>query len=215
MDKPVVPSDDFTLRQETVHSIIHAFGILFGLAAIPVLTALATKNANIPGMVGASIYGFCFLMLFSFSTLYHGFQHQHVKRVLEKLDHISIYFLIAGTYTPFLLIYLNNAFGITLLSILWGLTILGIVFKIFFTGRFNILSVIIYLLMGWILFAGGRRFFTAVPMDVMLFLIIGGGLYTVGIIFYLWKGFEWHHAVWHFFVLIAAICHYVAVLLAV
>lgn len=215
MKQTLLPSDDFTLKQETVHSIIHAFGILFGLAAIPVLTALAAKNSNIPGIVGASIYGFSFLMLFSFSTLYHGFQQPHVKRVLEKLDHISIYFLIAGTYTPFLLIYLNNAFGITLLSVLWGLTILGIVFKIFFTGRFNLLSVIIYLLMGWILFAGGKRFFTAVPMEVMIFLIIGGGLYSIGVIFYLWKGFEWHHAVWHFFVLVAAICHYVAVLLAV
>lgn len=146
--KQVLPSDDFTLKQEAVHSIIHAFGIMFGITCISVLTALAAKNTNVPGIVGASIYGFSFLMLFSFSTLYHGFQQPHVKRVLEKLDHISIYFLIAGNYTPFLLIYLNNAFGNTLLSVLWGLTALGILFKIFFTGRFNILSVIIYLLMG-------------------------------------------------------------------
>lgn len=204
----------FTLKQEVVHSIIHAFGILFGIISIPILTALAAKNSNVPGIVGAGIYGFCFLMLFSFSTMYHGFQQPQVKRVLEIFDHISIYFLIAGTYTPFLLIYLRNSFGITLLSILWGLTILGIFFKIFFTGRFDIVSVIIYLLMGWILIAGGRRFFTAVPTDVMIFIIIGGALYSIGIIFYLWKGFAWSHAVWHFFVLIAAICHYVAVLLA-
>lgn len=204
----------FTLKQEVVHSIIHAFGILFGIISIPILTALAAKNSNVPGIVGASIYGFCFLMLFSFSTMYHGFQQPQVKRVLEIFDHISIYFLIAGTYTPFLLIYLRNSFGITLLSILWGLTILGIFFKIFFTGRFDIVSVIIYLLMGWILIAGGRRFFTAVPTDVLIFIIIGGALYSIGIIFYLWKGFAWSHAVWHFFVLVAAICHYVAVLLA-
>ena len=204
----------FTLKQEVVHSIIHAFGILFGIISIPILTALAAKNSNVPGIVGASIYGFCFLMLFSFSTMYHGFQQPQVKRVLEIFDHISIYFLIAGTYTPFLLIYLRNSFGITLLSILWGLTILGIFFKIFFTGRFDIVSVIIYLLMGWILIAGGRKFFTAVPTDVLIFIIIGGALYSIGIIFYLWKGFAWSHAVWHFFVLVAAICHYVAVLLA-
>lgn len=204
----------FTLKQEVVHSIIHAFGILFGIISIPILTALAAKNSNVPGIVGASIYGFCFLMLFSFSTMYHGFQQPQVKRVLEIFDHISIYFLIAGTYTPFLLIYLRNSFGITLLSILWGLTILGIFFKIFFTGRFDIVSVIIYLLMGWILIAGGRRFFIAVPTDVLIFIIIGGALYSIGIIFYLWKGFAWSHAVWHFFVLVAAICHYLAVLLA-
>jgi len=205
----------FTLKQEVVHSIIHAFGILFGIISIPVLTVLAAKDSNIPAIVGASIYGFSFLMVFSFSTTYHGFQQPQVKRVLEIFDHISIYFLIAGTYTPFLLIYLRNSFGITLLAILWGLTILGIFFKIFFTGRFEIVSVIIYLLMGWILIAGGKRFFTAIPGDVLTFIIIGGALYSIGIIFYLWKGFAWHHAVWHFFVLAAAICHYVAVLLAV
>jgi hemolysin III len=205
----------FTLKQEVVHSLIHAFGILFGIISIPILTALAANNANIPGIVGASIYGFSFLMLFSFSTLYHGIQQPQTKRVLEILDHISIYFLIAGTYTPFLLIYLNNAFGITLLSVLWGLTILGIFFKVFFTGRFEVVSIIIYLGMGWILFAGGRQFINALPSVVMLFIAIGGGLYTIGVFFYLWRGYKWSHAIWHFFVLVAAVCHYVAVLLAV
>lgn len=210
-----ITGSGFSIRQEVVHSIIHAFGILFGIISIPILTALATKNSNVPAIVGASIYGFSFLMLFSFSTLYHGFQHPRVKRVLEILDHISIYFLIAGTYTPFLLIYLWNPFGIILLCILWGLTLLGIFFKIFFTGRFEMVSLVIYFLMGWILFVGGKRFFTAVPGDVMIFLIIGGALYSIGIVFYLWRSFTWHHAVWHFFVLVAAVCHYVAVLLAV
>ncbi|MFM9910644.1 MAG: hemolysin III family protein [Chitinophagaceae bacterium] len=205
----------FTLKQEIVHSAIHAFGILFGIITIPILTALAAKNANTAGIVGASIYGFSFLMLFTFSTLYHGFQQPQVKRVLEIFDHISIYFLIAGTYTPFLLIFLQNTFGITLLSVLWGLTILGIFFKIFFTGRFEIISVIIYFLMGCIVVVGGNRFFTMVPNNVLIFIFIGGGLYTFGIIFYLWKNFMWHHAVWHFLVLAAAVCHYVAVLLAI
>ena len=109
----------YTLKQEVVHSMIHAFGILFGIISIPILTVLASKNANVPGIIGASIFGFSFLMVFSFSTLYHASQQPQVKRALEILDHISIYFLIAGTYTPFLLIYLQNSFGITLLSILW------------------------------------------------------------------------------------------------
>lgn len=208
-------ASSYTLKQEVVHSMIHAFGILFGIISIPVLTALAAKNANVQGIVGASIYGFCFLMLFTFSTLYHGIQHPQVKRTLEIFDHISIYFLIAGTYTPFLLIFLFDSFGITLLAVLWGLTLLGIFFKIFFTGRFDIVSVIIYLLMGWIMVVGGRRFFREVPSDVLLFLLIGGVLYSIGVVFYLKKGFGWHHAVWHFFVLVAAVCHYVAVLLAV
>jgi hemolysin III len=215
MPDTILKKTSYSLKQEVVHSIIHAFGVLFAIISIPILTVLASKNGNVPGIIGASIFGFSFLMLFSFSAAYHGTQQPQVKRVLEVLDHISIYFLIAGTYTPFLLIYLQNSFGITLLSVLWGLTLLGIFFKIFFTGRFDIVSVIIYLLMGWIFFVGGKRFLTAIPNDVLLFIIIGGVLYSIGIIFYLWKGYGWHHAVWHFFVLVAAMCHYVAVLLAV
>lgn len=203
------------IKYELVNSIIHGFGIIFGIVSIPVLIALAIKSDNTPGVIGAAIYGFCFLQLFTFSTLYHGFQHPQVKRVLEILDHISIYFLIAGTYTPFLLIYLNNTFGITLLVILWSLTALGIVFKIFFTGKWNIISTIVYILMGCIMIFGGRTFFVEIPGDVMTMILIGGALYLLGVIFYLWEKYPYNHAVWHFFVLAAAVCHYVAILLAV
>lgn len=203
------------IKYEIVNSIIHGFGIIFGIVSIPVLIALAIKSDNTPGVIGAAIYGFCFLQLFTFSTLYHGFQHPQVKRVLEILDHISIYFLIAGTYTPFLLIYLNNTFGISLLVILWSLTAFGIVFKIFFTGRWNVISTIIYILMGCIMIFGGRTFFVEIPGDVMTMILIGGALYLLGVVFYLWERYPYNHAVWHFFVLAAAICHYVAILLAV
>jgi hemolysin III len=122
--------------------------------------------------------------------------------------------MIAGTYTPFLLVYLNNSFGISLLSVLWGLTIAGIFFKTYFTGRLEILSTIVYVLMGLILVAGGRRFFDAIPNIVLVFIVIGGVLYLLGVFFYLWDKFVYTHAVWHSFVLAAAICHYVAVLLS-
>ncbi len=210
-----VKLEETLIKYELVNSIIHGFGIIFGIVSIPVLIALAIKSDNTPGVIGAAIYGFCFLQLFTFSTLYHGFQHPQVKRVLEILDHISIYFLIAGTYTPFLLIYLNNTFGISLLVILWSLTALGIVFKIFFTGRWNVISTIVYILMGCIMIFGGRTFFVEIPGDVMVMILIGGGLYLLGVIFYLWEKYPYNHAVWHFFVLAAAVCHYVAILLAV
>ena len=206
---------DSRIQQELVNSIIHGFGIIFGIVSIPILIALAIKSNNTPGVIGAAIYGFCFLQLFTFSTLYHGFQHAQVKRVLEILDHISIYFLIAGTYTPFLLIYLDNAFGITLLTILWALTAIGIIYKIFFTGRWNILSTIIYIAMGCIMIVGGRTFFINIPSEVMTMILVGGALYLLGVIFYLWEKYPYNHAVWHFFVLAAAVCHYVAILLAV
>src|SRR5690606_11014941 len=204
---------DFNIRRELVNSIIHGFGIIFGIVAIPILIGLVIKSESMTHIIGAAIYGFCFLQLFTFSTLYHGFQNHQVKRVLEIMDHISIYFLIAGTYTPFLLIYLNNRFGITLLSVLWGLTAFGSVFTIFFTGGWNLISTLIYIAMGLILFVGGRLFFVNIPWPVLIMIFIGGGLYLLGIIFYLWEKYPYNHAVWHFFVLSAAVCHYVAILL--
>jgi hemolysin III len=208
-------NNSLELKLEMANSLIHGIGILFGIACIPLLTALATKTNNIPGMVGACVYGFCFLLLFTFSTLYHGFQQRAVKQVLKIFDHISIYFMIAGTYTPFILSFLFNKTGIALLSVLWGLTLAGIFFKIRFTDRFDFISTIIYLLMGWIMLWTGKTFFAAMPAPVVALIAAGGGLFTVGVVFYLWRKWIWHHVVWHLFVLAGAICHYVAVLLTV
>lgn len=204
----------YTHRQEFVNGLIHGFGVVFGISCLPVLTALAAAHNNIRGVVGAGIYGFCFLLLFSASTLYHLVPEKGAKRILEILDHISIYFLIAGTYTPFILIYMYNPFGITLLVTLWILAVCGIFFKSLFTGKYDIVSVIIYLLMGWAMVAGGRTFFDAMPGDVIAMVATGGILYTVGVIFYVWDKHMYTHALWHGIVLAAAICHYVAVLLA-
>ena len=203
------------LRREMANALTHGIGILFCIATIPVLSAIGATTGNIPGIVGATIYAFSFLMLFTFSTLYHSTQHRYAKRILRTCDHISIYFLIAGTYTPFLLVYMLNPFGITLLAIQWSLVLLGIVFKIFFTGRLAVLSTIIYIAMGWLLLVGGRRFFVVFPTPVLVLVMVGGALYTLGCIFYLNKKIRHNHAIWHLFVLGAAICHYVAVLLAV
>jgi hemolysin III len=203
------------IKKELVNSIVHGFGIIFGIVSIPILIAFAIKSDNTVGIIGAAIYGFCFLQLFTFSTLYHGFQNVQAKRILEILDHISIYFLIAGTYTPFLLMYLQDAFGITLLSILWSLTAVGIIFKIFFTGKWKVFSTLIYIAMGCIMVVGGGTFFESIPIDILTMILIGCALYLIGVVFYLWDKYPYNHAVWHFFVLTAAVCHYVAILLAV
>ncbi|MDB4292845.1 hemolysin III family protein [Maribacter sp.] len=206
---------DTPIEQELVNSIVHGFGIIFGIVSIPILIAFAIKSDNTPGIIGAAIYGFCFLQLFTCSTLYHSFQHAQAKRIFEILDHISIYFLIAGTYTPFLLLYMYSTFGITLLTVLWSLTALGIIFQIFFTGRFKVVSTLVYIAMGCIMVVGGRTFFENIPDTILTMILIGVGLYLLGVIFYLWNKYQFSHAVWHFFVLAAAICHYVAILLAV
>jgi len=204
----------YTRHQELVNGLIHGAGIVFGVSCLPVLTALATVHGNIPGIIGAGIYGFCFLLLFTCSTLYHVMRDKAAKRVLEILDHISIYFLIAGTYTPFILVYMYNPFGIKLLVFLWALAVGGIFFKSYFAGKFEAVSVVIYLLMGWAVVAGGRSFFDALPHAVIALIFAGGVLYTLGVVFYMRDRHLYTHALWHGIVLAAAICHYVAVLLA-
>ncbi len=203
------------LKQELANSISHAFGMLFGIIGMPILIATAVKNGNTTGLVGASIFGFSFLMVYTASTLYHGFQHPEVKRVLKIIDHISIYFLIAGSYTPFILLFYFNPTGIVLLAVLWSLTLLGIIFKIFFVDRFTYLSTAIYLVMGWMLLIVIKPFFANLPLSITVMLTLGGVLYSLGVIFFLWTKYFYHHLVWHIFVLAASICHFVAVLLAV
>lgn len=206
---------EIRLKQEITNSILHGFGILFGIISIPILITLSVKGDNLNGIIGSSVYGFCFLMVFTFSTLYHGFQHERVKKALKVLDHISIYYLIAGTYTPLILIYNHNAFGISLLCVLWGLSVAGTIFKIFYCGRWEIISTSIYLLMGWSMLAGGNAFFLRMPPAVLEMVVAGGIIYSVGVIFYLRDKYTYSHAVWHLCVLAAAICHYVAILLSV
>ncbi len=206
---------DLQLKSEMLNSALHAIGVLFGLVSIPVLVTLAVKVDSTAKIVGTGIYGICFLMVFTFSTLYHGLQQQKLRRIFLILDHISIYFLIAGTYTPLVLIYQQNNFGFGLLVVLWSLTVIGTVFKLFFCGRWDMLSTIVYLLMGWSLFSGGFSFFAPMPVPVLSLVIAGGVLYSLGVIFYIRQKYLYSHAVWHSFVLAAAICHYTAILLSV
>jgi hemolysin III len=206
--------ESYDRRQEIVNGVTHAAGVLFGLAGLPLLPGIARLHGNTQGLIGSCIYGICFLLAFTSSTVYHFARDPRKKKALKIFDHISIYFFIAGTYTPFLLVYMNDPFGRTLLAVLWGLTALGVVFKILFTGRFEVVSTIIYLAMGWIMVVGGRRFFDQLPHSVLVFIGIGAGLYTIGTFFYLWDKYKYTHAVWHGFVLTAAVCHYVAVMMA-
>lgn len=217
MKNPTFSNTEF--RQELANSLSHGFGVLFGFVSIPILIALASTSGNVPGLIGVSVFGFSFLMLFTFSTLYHGSTlynslHQNaIKKAMRVMDHISIYFLIAGSYTPFILIYFLNPMGITLLSVLWGLTLIGTIFKIFFTGKYEFVSLVLYLGMGWMMLFVAESFFITLPLSSLVMVIIGGGLYTLGVVFYVWEKLVYNHAIWHIFVLAASICHYVSILL--
>lgn len=204
----------YTRKQEIVNGLTAGPGILFGVSGIPVLVGLAIAHNNIPGIIGSGIYGFCFLFLFTSSTVYHFVQEPGLKKLFRIIDHISIYFMIAGTYTPFLLVYMNNTFGISLLSILWVLTALGIVFKIYLTGRYEFISTLMYVFMGWIMVVGGKQFLRDLPPTVLILIVSGGLLYTVGVLFYHRDRHTYSHAVWHLFVLAAALFHFVAVMMS-
>jgi hemolysin III len=208
-------SRELTLREERVSAFTHVAGILFGLVSVPFLILNACETCGHYVIAGIIMYGLSFLMVFTFSTIFHWQGEGRRRDLFKILDHISIYFFIAGTYTPFILIFVNNSFGWTLLIILWILAIGGTIFKTFYCGRFEIISTIVYLAMGWILLAGANTFFANMPSTVVWLIIAGAILFTVGVIFYIWEWFAYHHAVWHLMVLAGAICHYVAVLKAV
>ncbi len=211
----IAPHADFTPEQERLNTIIHAAGVLFGIAAIPVLIHLAAQHPLTASVFSVSVYGLCFLMTFTFSTLYHGIQRQKAKNFFKLLDRISIYFFIAGTYTPFILHYMFNETGIVLLSTIWGLVLLGILFELYLAKRFFFLSVVFYLVMGWMFIVVSKKFFASMPLPVIYLILCGVLLYSFGVIFYVWQKWKYHHAVWHSFVLAASICHFIAVWLTV
>ena len=207
-------ADEFGRRQELANIIIHALGVIFGITAIPFLLNMSAEQ-NTSHIISISIYAFCFLMVFTSSTLYHSVRRYKVKMVLKKLDRISIYFLIAGTYTAIIRFYLFDSTGIVLLIVLWSFVLAGIFFEILLPDKFNLVSVLFYLFMGLIFVFVPHHFFSSMPQGIMWLVLSGVALYFFGVIFYVWQRWAYHHAVWHSFVLAGGICHFIAVLLSV
>ncbi len=208
----VKAGDVFTEKEEMANTVIHAIGLLFGLVAIPFLIIVAARNSDLSNIMRVGIYGLCFLATFTFSTLFHGLKEDRLKGTLEKCDRISIYFFIAGTYTPFILFYMYNSTGFIMLIAIWALVVIGVLFEVYLAKRYFIFSVLLYLAMGFMFVFASKEFFAFMPEMVISLVVAGIALYSVGIIFYIWKKWQYHHAVWHLFVLCASICHYIAVL---
>jgi len=198
--------------------VTHGFGVLLSIAGLVILVAKATLYGNHWHIVAASIFGTTLVLMYAASTLYHSIPSNPLpgaKRVLRVLDHSLIYFLIAGTYTPFTLITLRGPWGWSLFIFTWGLALAGVVFKIFATGRFEKISLAIYLLMGWCAIVAVKPLLGALE-PAGLWLVLGGGLtYSGGVAFYTWTSLRYHHAVWHLFVLGGSVLHFFAVLLYV
>lgn len=202
----------YTLGEEIANGITHGIGAGLSVAGLTLLVVLAALYGDVWRIVSFSIYGGSLIIVYLASTLYHSFQHPRLKQVFRIIDHASIYLLIAGTYTPFLLVSMRGAWGWTLLAVVWGLALLGIGSKTLFTRRFQNPSTWLYILMGWLSVIGLREALVAIPAGSLVLIAVGGVVYTVGVIFYAWKKLPYNHAIWHLFVLGGSVCHYFAVL---
>ena len=208
----------YTLGEELMNSISHCVGALLGIAALVlcvVRAALHIETVGASGVVGAAIYGSTLVILYTMSTLYHALTNKTAKKVFRVFDHTSIYLLIAGTYTPITLVTLRGAKGWVLFGIVWGLAILGITLNSVNIEKFKVFSIISYIVMGWAVVFGGKDILSALSSTAMIFLLIGGVCYTVGIIFYAMKKLKYMHSVWHFFVLAGSITHFFGIFFGV
>lgn len=202
----------FTLGEEIANSITHGVGTALSIAGTGVLVTLAVLHGDFWRILSFSLYGASLICLFLASTLYHAIPHQRAKHIFRIIDHSSIYLLIAGTYTPFLLVSLRGPWGWTLFAIIATLAVGGIFFKIFFIHRFEWLSLATYLLMGWMCIMAMHEMIIKVAPGGLMLLITGGLLYTFGVVFYVWHKLRYNHMIWHLFVLAASMCHYFAIL---
>jgi hemolysin III len=199
---------------ELWNALTHGAGAALALAASAVLVTLVAQRGSGWQLAGALVFCLALQLLYVASTLYHAIPYPVAKRRLKVLDHCAIFVLIAGTYTPFALVALRDSIGWWLFAASWSLALLGIVFKLFFTGRFKFASTMVYVAMGWMVVVAARPFLRSVPMPIVWWLLAGGLAYTLGTAFYLARR-RHAHAVWHGFVLLGSSCHFVAVALLV
>ncbi len=201
----------YTEREELANSLTHGLGALLSVAGLVLLVGSAARHGDAWHVVSSAIFGTTLVLLYTASTLYHTSRGERRRQVLQKFDHAAIFLLIAGTYTPFVLVPLRGPWGWSLFGIVWGLALAGVVLKFWFAGRFRVVSTIIYLAMGWLVMVAIKPLLAALPAGGVKLLVAGGLCYTGGAAFYLWKRLPYHHAIWHLFVLGGSACHWVAV----
>ena len=206
-----------TSGEEVANTVIHAIGSHLGAAMIALLIYQAIgSNVDVAWkVVSASIFGASVILLYAISSAYHAVSYKPAKDVLHVMDHMAIYFLIAGSYTPFCLVTLrpeHPGLAWSVFGIEWGATIAGVLFKVTTTGRFRLVSTLAYILMGWVAVVAIVPLVKSLQGLGTMWLVLGGLLYTLGCIFYLWKRLPYSHPIWHLFVLVASICHFFCIL---
>ncbi|NNE31108.1 MAG: hemolysin III family protein [Winogradskyella sp.] len=196
--------------EEQLNAWTHGIGAVFGILALVLLLMYSdsTKPWNLFSVV---VYGVSIIILFLASTFYHAVSSKKRKHYFRIIDHISIYFLIAGTYSPVLLISLSDSLGWTLFYVVWGIAGIGVILKLFFTGRFEVFSTLLYLFMGWLIVFDFDNLSQVIGANGIFWLMAGGAFYTIGIVFYAVQRLPYNHVIWHLFVLGGAICHFLMI----
>jgi hemolysin III len=201
----------YDLREEIANAVTHGIGAVLGITALVLLVIMALTQQDGLRLAAAITYGSSLILLYLASTLYHSVPGKRAKLFFQKLDHAAIYVLIAGTYTPVLLISMEGAWGYTLMAIVWSIAVFGVCFKFFFHDRFEKLSLFSYIGMGWIVIFAASELIIKVPTGGLVFLLAGGLAYTLGTIFYANDRIPYNHAIWHLFVLAGSVLHFVAI----
>jgi hemolysin III len=201
-----------TLIEEIINSATHGIGALLGIAALVILTVLAAEQSSSLKVVSSVIFGTSLILMYSASAIYHAVTNPRLKYFFKVMDHSSIYLLIAGSYTPIVLVVLNGGWGWSLFGVIWGFAILGLIFKLFATGKYEIVSTVAYVCMGWLAIIAIKPLYDALPGGGIFWLFAGGLSYTLGVVFYAWDRLRFGHAIWHLFVLGGSICHFFLIL---
>lgn len=202
----------FTKGEEIANAITHGIAALLSVAGLVVLIVSSVFNGTALHVVTFTIFGATMVILYTSSTFVHALPKGKAKDIFEILDHSSIYLFIAGTYTPFTLLVIQGAMGWSIFGVVWGIALFGIVFKIYFVKRFLFTSTLLYISMGWLIVIGWTQITNNLESSGVYLLVAGGLCYTLGTIFYMWRGFKFHHMIWHLFVIAGTIFHYFCVL---
>jgi hemolysin III len=197
--------------EEKINIVSHAAGFFLSIVALVFLVAHAIRHGDVWHIVSFSIFGTSLIILYAASTFYHSAKKQELRDKLKIIDHASIYVLIAGTYTPFTLVTLRGTIGWVIFGISWGLAISGIILKLFFTGKYNLISTLMYVLMGWVIVFAIKPLINNLPLNGLLWLIAGGISYTIGAVIYSIKQIKFNHAIFHMFVLAGSFCSFMSV----
>jgi hemolysin III len=201
----------YTRREETANALTHGLGWALSIAGMAYAVTVAARAGDAWVVTSVAVYGTTLIALYAISTVYHSVSSDRARILFRKLDHAAIFLLIAGTYTPFALVNLRGPWGWSLFGFVWGVALVGIAFKIFFAGRFIVLSSIAYVILGWTVLIALKPVTAALTPLGLNLLFAGGFCYTGGVVFYLWRRLPYQHAVWHVFVLAGSICHYFSV----